>query len=118
MAKQQRKITFKYMKSHDFRSVIVNGIFGGVNTRGNLAMNFYVETHEIPKSTEHIMLQDGKLSPLPIVPEKDVTVIRELPFGILVDLNTAKSIVEWMQKHIAEHELKKSSKAVESEQNQ
>jgi hypothetical protein len=53
---KQKNHTFKYVKINDFKTVQIHGAYGGVNLRGQLNMNFYVECPDLPKTTQSLIL--------------------------------------------------------------
>ncbi|WP_105305268.1 DUF3467 domain-containing protein [Anaerolactibacter massiliensis] len=100
------KINFKYKYAEDYNPVYVNGAYGGISTRNEILVNFYLERSPIPKETDHNINADGSLSePIAIKPEDfEKTVIRYVSSGIVMNLETAKSINAWLSKNIEELE--------------
>jgi hypothetical protein len=102
---------FKYVKIADFRTTQIHGVYGGFNLRGQLNLNFYVETLELQKMSKSQILGNR------LGPEKfeliDPISVRELQFGINLDLSLAKEIVNWMNRHISDYESRiEKSKAI------
>lgn len=95
---------FKYVKIADFRTTQIHGVYGGFNLRGQLNLNFYVEAPELQKMSKAEILGNR------LGPEKfestDPISVRELQFGINIDLSLAKEIVNWMNRHITDYESK------------
>ena len=105
MSKINKVHSFKFVKASDFKTVTANGVFGGITVKGQLNMNFYVETIDLPKVVQHQIL-DGVLNPIPIkvnLPQ-EASSLREVPFAINLDIDVAKSIVHWMQDHIDKYD--------------
>jgi hypothetical protein len=108
---QPKTATFKFVKTHDYKNVGVTGAFGGITVRGDININFYLDVVKLPPNTVHAVEQNG------IIGEEQVRLpdpefVREVPFGINIDVNTAKSIVVWMnskikdaEAHISKHSL-------------
>lgn len=96
---------FKYQKTQDFKTSQIHGVYGGINMRGQLNMNFYVEAADLQK-TSFAPIVDNKLAPeeFPVMTERHS--VRELQFGINVDLDIAKATALWMLKHIEEYEIR------------
>jgi len=106
MGKPNKLYTFKNVKNVDFRTVWASGVFGGVTAKGQLNMNFFLDTLELPKSVQHeIIGNDLAPHPVPASPSEPSSV-REVQFGLLLDLEVAKTVVTWMQQHINEFEEK------------
>jgi hypothetical protein len=99
-----RKVKIKYIKSHDYKVSISNGVFGGLGTNGLINVNFFIDRVIIPTSE---MLEIDELgNRLNSSIEKDADAVREIQFGTLLDINTAKLVVEWLSRKISEHDLK------------
>lgn len=98
-----RKIKVRYLKSHDYKISFANGIFGGINSNGLINANFYIDRMVIPDSETVEIDETGKrLSPPEIVRDGDA--VREVQFGVIIDVKTAKRIAEWLTMKITEHE--------------
>lgn len=98
----------KYVKSSDFKSFFSTGIIGGVTLNGLIDMNFFIDTKKIP---EKVMLEikDGKLNEPKVSDIKEWSSTREMFVGVLIDVNTARVIRDWLNGHIItiETEVKK-----------
>lgn len=100
---ESQKVLFDthYVKNNDFRTVFTSGIFGGVTPSGLINMNFFSDRAPIPKRITFEV--DPKAGQLNNEVERDSKegVVREVHFGMLIDINTAKSVVEWLNQKIA-----------------
>lgn len=96
---EKGKINFDYIKSNQFRVVRVDGAHGGIAPNGHtIQMALFSERAPIPKR-ETYKLEQGKLGERTAVEQRDA-VIREVEIEALMDLNTAKRIVNWLQDKI------------------
>lgn len=96
---EKGKINFDYIKSNQFRVVRVDGAHGGIAPNGHtIQMALFSERTPIPKR-ETYKLEQGKLGERTAVEQRDA-VIREVEIEALMDLNTAKRIVNWLQDKI------------------
>ena len=95
------RIKFDYIKSNFFRVVRADGVFGGVTPRQAIHMAFFNERNAIPKQTVFSVNEDGTLGP-EIREERVVrdAIVREVEVDVVMDLNTAKSFLEWLRKKI------------------
>jgi hypothetical protein len=94
-----KKITFELMKSNHFRVIHADGIFGGLNPKGNLIrMAFYSERWPIPKKMVHSLTENGQIQE-EIQEDREVkeAIIRELEIEVVMDISTATSVLEWLQ---------------------
>ncbi len=94
----EQEIRFKYKFQENYNPVYTNGVYGGFNVSGDLVANFFFERLPIPK--EEIV---GMYSGQPIeanVPSIPVTIIRYIQTGIVINLDTAKVIRDWLDTQI------------------
>lgn len=97
---EPKKITYEYRHAVDYRPEIINGIWGGLNPRGLIELNFFTEHRSLPNKTSHMFSEgilEGKTQDKE--PKKDVF-IRVFKQGIMVDLPTAESIYTWLGEKI------------------
>jgi len=101
-----REIKFKYMFSQDYNPVFVTGAHGGVTPRGDIVVNFFMERQPLPNYVTNQIAEDGKIGKeLNRHPEDNKrTILRFVEVGIVLDIKGAKSIAEFLQKHITSYE--------------
>lgn len=92
-------IDFYYIKSNSFRVVHGDGVWGGTTPRGYIAINFFSERSPIPQKLTH------EITPTGLGDETGREwregIIREVEVEVLVDLDTAKSLIPWLEGHIS-----------------
>ena len=93
-------IDFHYIKSHSFRVVHGDGVWGGATPRGYIAMSFFSERSPIPKKLTHDISPQGTLGEETDRKVKS-GVVREVEVEVIVDLTTAKSMISWLETHIS-----------------
>ena len=99
----QDKASFDYIKSNQFRVIHVDGAHGGITPRGHsIQMALFSERAPIPKR-ETYKLEEGRLGERIAKEERDA-IIREVEVEALIDLETAKIIVEWLKGKIKQAE--------------
>ncbi|NVJ46463.1 MAG: hypothetical protein HWE07_05020 [Cytophagia bacterium] len=98
------KIETHYIKNHDFKTVEGSGIFGGLTNNGQININFFTDRAPIPKKI--ILDVDPSTGKIIQEIERDSKegVIREVQFGVLLNIETAKNIVGWLNQKIEEHQ--------------
>jgi len=97
--KKATKVSFDYIKSNQFRVVHVDGAHGGIAPSGHIIqMALFSERAPIPKR-ETYKLARGALGDR-IAREQRDAIIREVEVETLMDLNTAKRIVDWLKDKI------------------
>jgi hypothetical protein len=98
-----KKVKIKYLQSHDFKVSLVMGVHGGISSNGLINANFFVDRTVIPDSQIVEIDEKGKILGQP-VDEKNGDITREVLFGALLDVNSAKMIVSWLETQIKNHE--------------
>jgi hypothetical protein len=96
------KIKCKYIFKDDFNPVYINGAQGGINTQGEIIINFYLERSALPVSQAYEIV-DGKLSVQEIESEPSdlkKSFVRVIENGIVMNYQTAKEIHKWLGNHI------------------
>lgn len=97
---EKGKINFDYLKSKQFRVVHVDGAHGGLTPNAQrIQMALFSERSPIPKR-ETYKLEKGRLGDKPITKEERDAIIREVEVEALMDLETAKRIVNWLKDKI------------------
>ncbi len=102
MPDEKDKIIVHNKVSPNYRSMHVDGAFGGITTRGYISLSFYAERNAIPKTTEFNVVEN-KLEKL-----RDTGgltgILREFEAGIYMDLNAAKELKKFLDDRITELE--------------
>jgi len=97
---EKGKINFDYIKSNQFRVVDVDGAHGGLTPNAQrIQMALFSERAPIPKR-ETYKLEKGRLGGKLITKEERDAIIREVEVEALMDLETAKRIVNWLKDKI------------------
>lgn len=104
-AERARILKFHYLKSVHFRVVHVDGITGGIAPRGGIQMAVFNERAPIPQQVTHEFTPQNTLGP------EDVTkrvvrdgVVREVEVNLMMGLEIAKSIRDWLTEQIRQLE--------------
>ncbi len=99
----KRDVKIRYLKSFDFKTTLATGVYGGLSPNGLINANFFTDRIVIPES-ETIKLDETGTQIGPSNEVKNGDIIREIHHGVLIDVNTAKVILNWLQNQIKEHE--------------
>lgn len=99
-------INFKYIFPDEYNPVYANGVFGGVSPQGEIVVNFFFERNPIPYSETRNVDDNGQLTEvIKIDPqEHDTNVLRVISNGVILNLQSAKAINEWLTGKIIELE--------------
>lgn len=101
------KIQYKthFVKTNDFKTSNVNGIFGGLTHNGQITMHHFIERNVLPKEiTYEIDKNLDVQTPIEVSREQKDGLIREVQGALLMDIDMAKSIIVWLQSKIQEFE--------------
>ena len=109
------RFTFHFIKSNHFRVIHGDGAWGGITPGGNLAIVFYSERMPIPQSIEHEITQDGTLGQRTNLESKQ-GVVREMEVEVVVNLEAAKGILNWLRGQIDSLEQAQSDAEQEASQ--
>ena len=93
-------IEFHMMKSNFFRVVHCDGMWGGATPLGYMTMSVFSERSPIPVKVTHAVGSDGKIGG---ETKREVKhgIVREVEVELIFDLDTAKSMVGWLNEHIS-----------------
>lgn len=97
-----RKTKIRYIKAYDYKVSLANGFYGGFNTNGLFNLNFYTDRVVIPDSEEVEFDENNKK--IGSTFEKDGDSVREVQFGAVIDLKTAKMVADWLNRKVKEYE--------------
>lgn len=105
-------VRFHYLKGNQYRNVFADGVIGGPTPSGKLHLSFYVERIPIPDQTASRVLSTGEIGE--DIPELKITregMLRELEFGLMVDIEFAKKLRDWLDRNI--HQVETVTQAIE-----
>lgn len=98
---EQGRVIFNYVKSNFFRVIHVDGVAGGVTPSSDIYMNLYSERFSIPKKLVYELDSEGSLEREVLEDREDLdSVIREIDVSAVMSIETAKSLIEWLQNTI------------------
>jgi len=95
-AEKHRKIRFEYIKGSDYRTVKVDGIHGGPTVRGEIYAAVFTDRPAVPQVVSFLIDQNKLGDELKEERVGKETPIREVQMGMVMDLEIAKSIHEWL----------------------
>ena len=94
-------VMFHYIKSNHFRTIHVNGAFGGFSPDGNIFLSVFSERPVLPDVTVLTVESNGQLGKEIMDQRKGLQgVVRELEAGLAMDIRTAKAVVDWLNERI------------------
>lgn len=96
-----RNLPIKYKKSSSYEIYHADGAMGQWTPRSNLSIDFYVERASIPEMLIHEITKEGKLGNV-IEQRGDKGVSRERQFGVIMNIQTAVELRDWLTNKIQE----------------
>lgn len=116
---EPKRIKFLFQKAADYKLLPVNGAWGGVTTRGDFLLEFFVEHNITPNYVVHEVTAEGKLGNEiergPKEPGDVILVARELVGGISLSIEQATSIAKFILEKCANFEEEKKKEPEKSE---
>lgn len=101
MSNGEKELLFHYIKTDNYRTYYSDGFFGGITPKGKIYMEPFIERGSTPQQVKHIISESGNIDAGAILESKK-DVIREIECGIIMDIETAKSLVSWLSTKIDE----------------
>lgn len=96
------EITFRYIFEDSYNPSYANGVFGGISPSGEIVINFTHERHPIPIEIVHELNENGTVGGEVRRSPEDYNriMIRYIVNGVAINLNTAKTLKDWLEKQI------------------
>jgi len=110
-AKKAHSIKIKYVFSDDYNPVHATGALGGPAPNGDIIVNFFIERMPLPKSQTVSITPEGKLGEILANEPDDYpdTIVRAITAGLILNLNAARSLHEWLGNNIKAVESREQS---------
>lgn len=104
-------VRITYLKSPGYRAIHVDGALGGPTPDLNIYLALWSQRGAIPDATVHSISADGRFDAhAKEVIARSSGMIREVECGVMMSIEAAKSLHEWLGEKLSEtEELKKAS---------
>lgn len=102
-ANKDAKLKYRYLKSTHFRSIKVDGAWGGLTPRGDIIMSLYNERLQIPDEQEYEVSEAGSLKLSNEITQHE-GMIREVEIVAMMRPEVAVALFNWLQQMIREFE--------------
>ncbi|MBO4301280.1 MAG: hypothetical protein J5861_06725 [Desulfovibrio sp.] len=101
-AESPTKIRYQYQMADEARLQTAHGVWGGINPQGEIEMNFYHESDDLPPYSEQIIAPDGSIGHEIMPEEQEVRVVnRFIHSRVLLNYHTARAMLEWLEEQVA-----------------
>ena len=112
--KEKGKIEFKYIFPEDYNPAYANGAYGGLSSKGEIVINFYTERVPLPYSVVNELDEENGVigDELKRDPKNEhPLMVRFITGGVILSPSSAKTIHEWLGKHLAVLEAAEEKKS-------
>ena len=101
------RVQFHFQNAEEHRMIFADGAWGGLTPSGNLKMGFYSHFRANPDSVAYDVSQPGKLTEVERNGAEEL--IRLIHVDVLMTVEGAKSLRDWLIAKIQEAETAKQS---------
>ena len=112
LQKQRSEVKFKFRLSEGYRPVYANGVWGGINVKGEIEMHFFYDSRPLPLTSTH-KIEGEALLGAPVSRTGDEDPLRFVQTGVIMNRATAESLYEWLGEKLTD--IKKIEKEIEDE---
>ncbi|MEO5929001.1 MAG: hypothetical protein ABIR47_03625 [Candidatus Kapaibacterium sp.] len=112
MSEESKELEFHFVKTPSYRSYAVDGAFGGITSKGKVYMELFLERAVTPTSIVYDVsnIEDFK----EIRRNGKQGYIREVECGIILDIQGAIAVHNWLGTRIKEY-IERFNSATETE---
>lgn len=99
--KSPDRVRFHYVKGNQFRTVYIDGVYGGLTPSGLIQAAVYSERSPIPQETVH-EIEAGRLGKE--IREERISMdgpVRELEVSLVMNREQAQNLVDWLTEKIS-----------------
>ena len=95
--KKTEEIPIEYKYDPDYRIIAANGMYGGVTSRGDLRVDFFVEHQPAPEPGEFVYQTQPDGSVEEIHKPKKRKQVRRVQIGVLLPAQHIEGFAQWFQ---------------------
>lgn len=102
------RVRFLYTKSDDYKNIYANGARGGIGTQADFIFDLYQERSLFPdEETRELLDAQGKLGGTTSVLPQEVQIVRESRVEIVMTIDKAEVLANWILERIKEYKENK-----------
>lgn len=95
------RIRYEYEHAPAARLQYAHGVWGGINPQGEIEINFYLESDKMPVYSERRVEPDGSFGQEMAPFDEEVRVVtRHIHSKVVINYNTARALLEWLEEKI------------------
>ena len=99
----EQTVKCKYIFEANYNPKYVNGAYGGISSRGEIIINFYLERIPVPRS-QTFTISDGLVANEVVEAAEPndhaKSLVRLVESGVILDYANAKEIHRWLGEHL------------------
>lgn len=99
---EDRQLKFSFEYDPGYRIVAANGVWAGVTARGDIQLDFFVESHGVPAEVVNLITPEGSLGPELTRSPAERKFVRRVQVGILLSIGQADDIADFIKAKVAE----------------
>ena len=100
--KSPLRIRYEYQQEPGTRINYAHGVLGGINSQGEVEMNFYTESDKLPPYSERIIAPDGSFGHEIAPYDEELKVItRHIHSKVILNYQSARGLLEWLEDQVA-----------------
>jgi hypothetical protein len=112
------KIRYRYQIDETARLHVAHGVWGGINSQGEIEINFYHESDTLPSCSEQQVAADGSIGPEVVPGNEEVRdITRYIHSRVVINYHTAYAMIDWLQERLAALEEDSPSPLCEADTN-
>jgi hypothetical protein len=100
MTAKEGQIDFVFEYDPAYRVIATNGVWGGLTPRGDLKLDFFVESQATPDSVRHEVVDGNLGKEISRSPERAIA--RRLQVGVLLSIDDAENLRDFLKLKIEE----------------
>ncbi len=95
------RIRYIYKQDDPLPLRYAHGVWGGINSQGEIELNFYTESDALPDYSERQVDPDGNMGPEKAPhEERQKNIIRHIHTKLVLNYHTARAVQEWLDNHL------------------
>lgn len=109
MSDSKETLDIFHVPSPGYQTYHADGALGGITPQGKIHISFYLEHGPIPERVKVEVKEDGSISD-PIETEGKNGVIREMHCAVVMNLNVAETLIDYLGRIIQEIKQQRQTK--------
>lgn len=97
-----KTVKVNYLKTSSYRTYYIDGIFGGLTPNGKIYMELFIQRLVTPQLIEYEVKEDGLGKEIERIGKEGI--IREIEAGLIMDIEAAKVLRNWIDGKIKKFE--------------